>query len=278
MTDQLPAPLVPAEVDLRGLPFIPLHIERLQLSKSWLACKRRPELAYYMLNLWMRAWHELPAASIEDDDDVLADAARADYRTWEKVREAVLRGWVKCSDGRLYHPVVAELAAEAWEHRKGYRERAAKAREAKKQKRFTAETCPAPANDTGPVKASVTEPETGLTSLYKGQGEGQREGESYSEDKSSGPVGPVDPVKQLFDTGVKLLTDAGQKPASARAIIGQLRKAKGDEGALSVVLAAAKASEPVSYIQAAIRHGGPANDAAPRPQADPKTNPQWANY
>src|SRR5690606_21602992 len=32
---------------------------------------------------------------------------------WTKHREGALRGWIKCSDGRLYHPVVAEKAMEA---------------------------------------------------------------------------------------------------------------------------------------------------------------------
>jgi hypothetical protein len=42
-------------------PYMPLYIQRLQRSKAWLRCKRRPELAFYMVNLWMRAWHEVPA-------------------------------------------------------------------------------------------------------------------------------------------------------------------------------------------------------------------------
>lgn len=181
-----PPPPVPADADLTDFAFMPLYIERLRKSKAWLACKRRPELAYYLLNLWMRAWHEVPAASIEDDEEVLADAAGADAKTWAKIRADVMRGWYKASDGRLYHPVVAELAADAWGSRKAYQERAAKAREAKRQKRNSAGTMPVPANDTAPVTVSVTE----LTTALKGQGEGegQGEGDSY-EDKSSLPAG-----------------------------------------------------------------------------------------
>lgn len=114
-TSTLSAPLMPPGVDLTGLPYMPLYIERLRKSKAWLACKRRPELAYYQLNLWTRAFHEPGAAgSIENDDDVLADAAGADPDTWAEVRSAVLRGWVPASDGRLYHPVIAEIALESW--------------------------------------------------------------------------------------------------------------------------------------------------------------------
>jgi hypothetical protein len=56
----------------------------------------------------------VPAGSLEDDDDVLADAAMCEQAKWAEVREEVLRGWVKCSDGRLYHPVVCERVREAW--------------------------------------------------------------------------------------------------------------------------------------------------------------------
>jgi hypothetical protein len=34
---------------------------------------------------------------------------------WRKVKAGALRGFVKCSDGRLYHPLVAQKALTAWE-------------------------------------------------------------------------------------------------------------------------------------------------------------------
>lgn len=66
--------------------------------------------------LWCASWHQVPAASLPDDDIVLAQLAGYGrvIKEWKKVREGSLRGWVKCSDGRLYHPVVAEKANEAW--------------------------------------------------------------------------------------------------------------------------------------------------------------------
>ncbi len=110
-------PLVPAEVDLTDFPFMPIMIARLKQSRAWLACKRKPELAFYMLNLWTASWHARPAASLEDDDDVLSDLAMCAPQAWKKVKGDVLRGWVACSDGRLYHPVVAERALDAWMQR-----------------------------------------------------------------------------------------------------------------------------------------------------------------
>lgn len=107
-------PPVPPDADLTDFKFMPLEVARLRRSKAWLICKRRPELAFYMLNLWTAAWHERPAGSLEDDDDVLADAAMCSPEKWPKVRADVMRGWVKASDGRLYHGVVAEKVMDSW--------------------------------------------------------------------------------------------------------------------------------------------------------------------
>lgn len=134
MTATLPAPLVPAEVDLTDFAFMPLYIERLKKSRAWLACKRRPELAFYLINLWTRAFHERPCGSLEDDDDVLADAAMAGAR-WPKLRDDVMRGFRKCSDDRLYHPVVAEIARECWAKKMEQRARTKAATEARERKR-----------------------------------------------------------------------------------------------------------------------------------------------
>jgi hypothetical protein len=121
MKTKPPASMTPADCDLRDFGFMPLEIERLRRSRAWIFAKRQPELGFYMLNLWAAAFHERPAASVENDDDILAALAECDPSRWPDVREKVLRGWVECSDGRLYHPVVAEKALEAWIEKLGQR-------------------------------------------------------------------------------------------------------------------------------------------------------------
>ena len=121
-------------LDVRRLPYMPLYLERLQRSKAWLRCKRRPELAFFLVNLWMRAFREVPAGSIEDDDDILADAAMCDPATWERVRDDVLRGWIR-ENGRLFHHVVTEVAAEAATKLRGNKAQTEAAREALRQAR-----------------------------------------------------------------------------------------------------------------------------------------------
>lgn len=120
---ELPEPLVPAEVDLRGLPWMPVDTVRLLDSDTFaLATGDQFKAAF---RLWCKAWQQKPAASLPDDDVVLASLSGTG-RMWPKFRPVALRGFMKCSDGRLYHPVIAEKALEAWKHRKAQRDRANK--------------------------------------------------------------------------------------------------------------------------------------------------------
>ncbi len=114
-TSELPAPLVSADVDLRGYEFMPLYGDRLLGSETWISAS--PEGKVAAVRLWWRAYaKEIPAASLPDDDKLLAEYAGYgnSRRTWAKLRTQALRGFVKCSDGRLYHEFLAPLAIEAW--------------------------------------------------------------------------------------------------------------------------------------------------------------------
>jgi len=114
MTETTPEPLTPADCDLRSFPFMELHVHRLLRSEWWLrALTEQPEACGAAVNLWAVAWHELPAGSLPDSDFVLWRMSGLAREAWDAVRERVLAPWIKCSDGRIYHPVVAEIAAAA---------------------------------------------------------------------------------------------------------------------------------------------------------------------
>lgn len=111
-----PDPLVPEEVDLRDFQFMPLDV--LRLRDSELAANPDAEAFRCAVMSWCVSWHQVPAASLPDDDTTLARLLGfgRDVKGWKKARAAGgLHGWQKCSDGRLYHPVVSEKALEAWE-------------------------------------------------------------------------------------------------------------------------------------------------------------------
>jgi hypothetical protein len=112
--DRLPPPPVPFDCDLRDLQWMPLDVVRLRDSE--LAATPDAEVFRVSVLSWCVSWHQIPAASLPDDDASLARLLGfgRDVATWKQIRAAGgLRGWVKHSDGRLYHQVVAEKAVEA---------------------------------------------------------------------------------------------------------------------------------------------------------------------
>jgi hypothetical protein len=146
MVSELPAPLVPPDVDLRDFAFMPLDVVRLRDSD--ISAKATAEEFRCAVLLWCASWHQVPAASLPDDDAILSNLAgfgRA-VNEWRKHRDGALWKWVKCSDGRLYHPVVAEKAIESWQAKKRQRDRTEAARAARLSQRQAA-----------PVAETVTE-------------------------------------------------------------------------------------------------------------------------
>ncbi len=151
-TERLPDPLVPPEVDLRGYEWMPLYGDRLFNSETWTLAG--PEAKVAALHLWWSGFgHEVPAGSLPSDDRLLAKAAGYGMAVaaWKAVKAEALRGWVLCSDGRLYHPVVAKLALQAWETRRADIAKK-EAERARKKARRDAEKEPASAGQNSNVR------------------------------------------------------------------------------------------------------------------------------
>ena len=113
-----PAPLTSPECDLRGMQFMPLDTVRL-LDSDLFALSSGDEFKAAVA-LWCKSWLQVPAASLPNDDRILAFLSGA--KSWAKVKKEAMRGWVLCSDNRWYHPVVAEKAVEAMDRREDWRE------------------------------------------------------------------------------------------------------------------------------------------------------------
>ena len=119
----LQTPLVPAEVDLRDLDGFMLNVERLLASELWALTRTMPDAFRGAAALWSRSWKQVPAASLPNDENVLAAFAEMPLARFRRQRELVMRGFVLCSDGRFYHHVLAADALKAWEHKKAYQTR-----------------------------------------------------------------------------------------------------------------------------------------------------------
>lgn len=119
----LPAPLTPADCDLRGYDFMPLFGHRLFGSDLY---DRMDDAEFRIaIRLWWEAWNQCPAGSLPSDDRRLCKLAELgrDMKAWLKVKEVVLHGFVLCSDGRLYHKHLSEWAMDAYARRLRDRER-----------------------------------------------------------------------------------------------------------------------------------------------------------
>lgn len=165
----LPAPPIPADVDLRDFPFTPLF--RARLFGSTFHARATDSEWRAGVTLWLKSWDQVPAGSLPDDEIALCRLAELgrDIRSWRKVKERALHGWVKCSDGRLYHAVVAESVLEAWARRRS----ASSKGKAGASKRW----------GSGNATANVTAKEvdsTGIAQAMPGdsnrQGQGERQG------------------------------------------------------------------------------------------------------
>lgn len=166
-----PDPLTPPDCDLRGMPYMPVDLVRL-FDSDLFALSSGDEFKV-AFTLWGKAFLQVPAGSIPDDDRILAHLSGAG-RLWMKYRSMALRGWIKCSDGRLYHPVVAAKARDAWEARMSQRSRTEAARAARAANRKASETPPAPSGTYPRVvsaTSSVTETVAKDVTGSKGEGE-----------------------------------------------------------------------------------------------------------
>lgn len=217
MTENLPAPLTPHDCDIQDFPFMPLDVARLRDSE--LASNETPEACWAAVLLWSASWHQIPAASIPDDEMWIAKQAGYQLRgkidkAWAQVRKGALRGWVKCADGRLYHPVVAEKARDAWQAKLEQRWRTECARIKKHNDRHPGANVPRPSFDewlgagcpTGRLlfvpressdcpqgQGESVPSETHSKGQGEGQGQGQGQGDSISVANATGGEPPLAP-------------------------------------------------------------------------------------
>src|SRR3954447_1319643 len=115
------APFTAADMDLRDFQFMPLDVRRLLTSETWIEAADDPKLGHALVCLWCESWHQVPAGSLPENPRVLARLAMCTAEEWQRIADRALAGWQRCSDGRLYHPVVAEKVLEAWVEKLGQR-------------------------------------------------------------------------------------------------------------------------------------------------------------
>lgn len=123
-------PLTPPDLDLRDFDWMPLQVVRLR--DSGIVVTASAEAFRAAVLLWCASWHQVPAASLPKDEKMLCSLAGfgRDLKMWRTLAAEALHGFVECSDGRLYHPVIAEKAIESGSKKKKQGKQTAAATEA----------------------------------------------------------------------------------------------------------------------------------------------------
>lgn len=106
----LPAPLTPPDCDLSKLRWMPTYVDKVRNSEFWRTASF--EMRGISFEFWLVAWHQKPAASLPDNDVLLAFYIGCDIETWRALKPIVMAPWILCADGRFYHPTLAEIAVE----------------------------------------------------------------------------------------------------------------------------------------------------------------------
>jgi len=124
-------PLTPAGSDLRNFPYMPIY--RTRLFGSEFHARATDSEWRAGVTLWLKSWDQTPCGSLPKDDVLLCRLAELgrDMDSWQSVKAIALDGWIECSDGRLYHPVVSEAANNALSEKRTQQKRTEKARIAK---------------------------------------------------------------------------------------------------------------------------------------------------
>lgn len=254
MTEARRDPLTPAQCDLQDFPFMPLDVARLRDSE--LTTSETPEACWAALLLWCTSWHQVPAGSLPDDEKWIADKAGYVARgkvdkAWKDVKGGAMRGWVLCSDGRYYHPVVCEKAREAWQAKLRQRWITECGRIKKHNERHEGANVPKPTFEEWqaagcpqgqplfvPSDKGGSPEDVPSETHSKRQGEGQGQGHIYSAPNGAdGPAGPSPVDKstekspeeiakaEVWASAVQVLKTGGcPNGSTARVFMGQLVK------------------------------------------------------
>jgi len=131
------------------------------------------------VTLWCRAWHQVPAGSLPNDDAVLCNLAGLgrDLRTWKRIRAVALHGFKEATDGRLYHAFLCNMAVEADQERKRFEARKAADR-ARKSGGARMGNPRGSGEENEPLSDRILAPSGGIPAenAVEGQGQGQGQG------------------------------------------------------------------------------------------------------
>jgi hypothetical protein len=100
---ELPDPPYPADVKSNGFRQ-EIDLDRILSSKTWALADN--ECRPWLLMLWTMSWRNVPCGTWEADDEYIAARIGCKLEWFMGHRAQLMRGWVRHSDGLLYHPFI----------------------------------------------------------------------------------------------------------------------------------------------------------------------------
>lgn len=248
--DELPVPFVSVDIDVRALDSFMLNVEQMLASELWALSTGEEFKAAF--SLWMRAWKQIPAGSLPKDEKILA-AFSGSGRRWKNVREMALRGFVECSDGRLYHKVLCGDVRRAAQKMAERHERTKAATEARK--RLSSKDRDVNRNelrdDERDVLPTVKQKGNVTTPHRQGQGRKKEEESKPASGEALFLIAPS-PDARVYEFGKTLLGKS-----SGGQVTKLLKHFGGDPDRAMVCLkTAAQKNVPAEYIGAVLRGNG----------------------
>jgi hypothetical protein len=116
-------PPYPPSIMAKGWRFELDHERLIERSATWSLAP--PEARPWLLMLWMTAWRQQPAGSLEADEQVVAARIGMPDKLWQRHRALMLRNWWVATDGRMYHDFIAALVLEMMAKRRSAADRQA---------------------------------------------------------------------------------------------------------------------------------------------------------
>lgn len=212
----------------KSTPAIPLF------GDAYLADTRHLSLEEHgaYLQLLMIAWR-IEGCCLPDDDARLSRMLSVTPGKWKKLKPAVMAFW-ECSEGQWRQRRLTKERAFVEEKSATNRASAEARWKAKPLENIEGDECERMSERNAPPPPPPKEE----GSVAKATG-----GEA------------ADPIKQMFDLGVSVLTGAGHKEREARSLVGKWAKAKGEGGEAHVIAAlldcrAKGIVNPVEWIEA----------------------------
>ena len=115
VSNELPEPPYPEATKANGFKQ-EVDWDRIAQSRTWIYADN--EVRPWLLMLWLKSWHNVPAGTWEADDEYIARSLGCKLEFFIGHREQFMRGWVRHADGRLYHPFIVAQVLEMLGRRK----------------------------------------------------------------------------------------------------------------------------------------------------------------